>query len=1356
MNNVLLMIGALLVGILSALVAVPLIVDWNSYRGVFEEEASRMLGRDVRVGGKVAVRFLPAPFVRFEKVRIADTGATGGDPLFRADGLTMRLSLGALLRGGLEADEVELRRPVLRLAVDQDGRGNWTTLSISPGSLPLMPANVSLRSVDIVGGRVNLVSASGRQMATIDGIDGELAADAAEGPYRFKGTALWQGEPREVRFATGARAADATLALRASVRVPANGNTYTLDGRIDDLAGKPRLSGELTAKLPVAGPVAGAGTVGAGSGDGADKPRPRRTEDVVGANYDLKAKVEADANGGRLTDLQLSLDDVADPQLVTGAVASTWGEMPTFEMQLASRSLNLDRFAAAGPASDPLDTARSALGIVLGALPADAETNARLRAERLVLAGEPVTGVRIAMRRSAGKLELTDLQALLPGSTRLEANGIVGIDKRMLAFSGPIRVRGANMGRFVGWARGAAATGTASGAAAPAARYDGPFSVSGTLGMTSGAIELKDATADFGDAPVTGSLRVSSEGRRRITLALDGSRIDLAQLWPGGLDLERLKTILGPQVSTGAAGEKTAAAAEPAAPGRRRPGSGAWTGFYALDPDTADLLLEVRAGEIRVGNGVELRDVDAALAVERGRLAIERLSFVAPSGLAVEVSGDLTGLKEATAPVLPVIATPGDTKATPQRRGSFRWVVAAPTPAAAADAFNAIGWPAALRPSDAALARLGPVRLAGSTEFGSRGELALDVVYDGTVDGGRVAGSARFEDGLSAWPQGPVVAQATIDTGHAERWLDLVGLGAGNARSGAAGLGRGTITVAVDGRPAAGMTAHASVATAGVRADYHGGVALPAGAAPRIDGVLSVDAQDAGDVLAAFAAVPRSSVAAGPTGVRVAGPMVVAAADGVAIVETTGLTVGRSTLSGRARLGFPRATGNDPTERTVDATLVADRLDLEGLAQILSDGRRTGSTEAKAEGAETWPAEPVTFRAVDGLTGRIELSAKRLVLDRDTGLDGVTATVILAPGRVVIEPLTGATAGGRVLGMIAIERIAGGAKATVDAKFDGLELARLRPGVAVPVSITAKLEGQGISLRGIVSALRGRGEVVLGSGRIAGVAPSAIAAVADAAMDAKEALLPEEIRTMVTDGLKASSLEVKPRKLSVLVADGVGRLQSPLFEDAGGQAKLDLAVDLAAKTFTSDWRIEARAKPLPSGKVKAPYPPVVVSAGGLIAAVEEIEVKWSSADFEQELGLRKIERDADELMRLRKLAEEQRAKADAEAAAREAALKREAEEAEAAARAARAAAEARNAQPSVPGAAVGPPAGPGSTTTTPGPGVGTVVAPNDGAAATTPVGPPAGLTAAPTARSPASASTRRRPDDTFPRPFQIP
>ena len=85
MSNFFIALAVFLITVIGALFAVPYFVDWNGYRGVFEEEATRLLGREVRVGGAVNLHLLPTPYFRFEKVRIADTSVNLQEPFFRAE-----------------------------------------------------------------------------------------------------------------------------------------------------------------------------------------------------------------------------------------------------------------------------------------------------------------------------------------------------------------------------------------------------------------------------------------------------------------------------------------------------------------------------------------------------------------------------------------------------------------------------------------------------------------------------------------------------------------------------------------------------------------------------------------------------------------------------------------------------------------------------------------------------------------------------------------------------------------------------------------------------------------------------------------------------------------------------------------------------------------------------------------------------------------------------------------------------------------------------------------------------------------------------------------------------------------------
>ncbi len=249
MNNGLLYLGGLLTVILAALFGVPYFVDWNGYRGVFEEEASKVLSRDVRVGGAVNVRFLPTPYVRFEKVRIADPTGQTGEAFMRADSFTMRLAVAPLLRGALEANEIELSRPVLSLALDSEGSGNWASLQLKPAELPFIPQNVALHSVRFIDGAISLYGPDGQAITRVEKLNGELAAETLKGPFKFAGRATWSGEERDIKFSTASPDADGVIKLKTNLRGLVSANSYAFDGALANLSIKPRFTGEVTAKL---------------------------------------------------------------------------------------------------------------------------------------------------------------------------------------------------------------------------------------------------------------------------------------------------------------------------------------------------------------------------------------------------------------------------------------------------------------------------------------------------------------------------------------------------------------------------------------------------------------------------------------------------------------------------------------------------------------------------------------------------------------------------------------------------------------------------------------------------------------------------------------------------------------------------------------------------------------------------------------------------------------------------------------------------------------------------------------------------------------------------------------------------
>ena len=146
----------MLIVVLSALFAAPLFIDWNDYRPVFETQASKLLGRDVKVGGKVHLVVLPAPELRFDDVKVADEKGGFEQPLLEARSIEAWLNIGALLRGAIEARKIAISEPVLRVAVKEDGTGNWSDVGRAGEALPFAPKEVLLDEIGVSGGRIEV------------------------------------------------------------------------------------------------------------------------------------------------------------------------------------------------------------------------------------------------------------------------------------------------------------------------------------------------------------------------------------------------------------------------------------------------------------------------------------------------------------------------------------------------------------------------------------------------------------------------------------------------------------------------------------------------------------------------------------------------------------------------------------------------------------------------------------------------------------------------------------------------------------------------------------------------------------------------------------------------------------------------------------------------------------------------------------------------------------------------------------------------------------------------------------------------------------------------------------------------
>src|SRR5262245_60603621 len=764
MSNFFVGLAVFLITVISSLFAIPYFVDWNSYRGVFEDEATRFLGREVRVSGAVNLHLLPTPSFRLERVRIAEASSNLREPFFRVESLAFKLSIAPLFRGIIEANEIEFRRPVLRLAKETRGNWNWQSFGQVFANAAYLPSNVAITSLKITDGALAVQGPGGTERLRLEGIDGELSAPAIDGPYRFRGSFGKAGKERGLRLVTAKPDGEAGVRVRTSLRLAETGANYLLDARLTDLMAEPKLDGELTARLP----IAGLAQTPRGPPAGAEEDR----EAAAGQAFDLKAVLRADAAGGTLSDLALSFEQGGRPQLIVGEASAHWGDRFEFEVVLSARWLDLDRIAGAGEGARPSE---SLVPFALRArelLPADGRSRLTLSVDQANLGGEPVSGVRLAVARLKDRLEIEQLRVGMPGGSRAELKGTLTGPAGAPEFTGSINLRGSSLLRALGWVAKIPAPADGKG--------DGAFGVSAQLAIGSGRALVRNIVGDVSGAPLSGEADWRWQGRPELALRLEAPQIDARAFQPA-------EAGVGELLQAVAQGTWSEALAANAALAKRADGT---------EPD---LRLSLETSRLITASHT-YRDVAVQLRLKSGNLDVPLLRLADEQGLLIDLKGALENV--ATRP-----------------KGSLSGSVAVASAADLGDLSRLIGVPDNWRPEARLAEKLAPLRLAGTLVFGGRTATSRDLSLAGDVNGSTLKVSGRLDGGLNGWRSGPAELVATLDAPDARKLTAFLSPGA-PAR--AVKVAPGQAFFKAKGVPAEGLSSVLTLSAGDLALDFQG------------------------------------------------------------------------------------------------------------------------------------------------------------------------------------------------------------------------------------------------------------------------------------------------------------------------------------------------------------------------------------------------------------------------------------------------------------------------------------------------------------------------------------------------------
>ena len=336
---------------------VPPLLDWDDYRTTIAGIASAALGRPVRIDGPIRLSLLPHAELHAGNVVLADTGdgASAG-----VEDMRLRVALGPLIAGRVEARELVLHRPAMRLP--------WPLAAFTPRGAPAgLHAKVENGTLTIGA-------------MPITGIDGELAVDPTTGTLSATGLATALGRSWRMTGRLGRAGADGSATIEIS-----------LDGQGPTVGTGAALSGQINAEGGLAGRI---------SGRGPDlslllaaPALPWRAEGLVTAGSGL---VVAD-------DLELDVGGVP----ARGAVALRLLPQLRLDAALATSRLDLDAWLPA-----LLHGGRTTL-----------PTGIDISAEAASLSGGTLRRLRAGFELAGGAVALREADAVLPGDAALHLAG---------------------------------------------------------------------------------------------------------------------------------------------------------------------------------------------------------------------------------------------------------------------------------------------------------------------------------------------------------------------------------------------------------------------------------------------------------------------------------------------------------------------------------------------------------------------------------------------------------------------------------------------------------------------------------------------------------------------------------------------------------------------------------------------------------------------------------------------------------------------------------------------------------------------------------------------------------------------
>lgn len=496
---------AIILALVAALVG-PLLIDWNGYRPVFEAQASRVMGTEVRVAGPIDLRLLPSPRLTLNDIQVgASPSVAQAKPQpegasVKARSLGVEFALGPLLRGEWRATEFTVSGPEVRLVTDANGQVS------TPGiAFAFNAGDLAIEKLSIEDGKFSVVDPDGSAV-TLDRVWFNGDARSLIGPLKGEGAARIDNELYPFRLSTGRYGEDDTLKLKINVDPVNRPLSIETDGVLS-LKDAPQFEGTLKLAKPV----------GVAQKSGGRLTQPWR----------ITAKLKANAQSALMEQVEYLYGSDEQGVKLTGVADFKFGKEPRFDGVLSGRQVDLDRVLASegGVRPPPAAAIRELIELGSGAFAPTFPIAVGIGIDQVTLGGSAVQNLRGDIVSDARGWNLDRFEFRAPGYSRVRLSGHLAVSNDGVAFSGPAEIDANDPRMLAAWLEGQADK------VKPLAPIDvAPISIRGDVTLGSEKIAIENLKAEFDRKVVAGRFAyvfATQKAPARLDAALNAPELDL-------------------------------------------------------------------------------------------------------------------------------------------------------------------------------------------------------------------------------------------------------------------------------------------------------------------------------------------------------------------------------------------------------------------------------------------------------------------------------------------------------------------------------------------------------------------------------------------------------------------------------------------------------------------------------------------------------------------------------------------------------------------------------------------------------------------------------------------------------------